>query len=44
MIRPLVEAKRIAEDHPGSGMTVEEIGEEIFTLAVARRLAVDPTG
>lgn len=43
-VRPLIEAKRIAEAHPGSGMTVEEISEEIFRLAVERRLAVDLSG
>lgn len=36
--RPLIEARRIAEEHPDSDMTVDEIREEIFRLAVERRL------
>lgn len=44
VVRPLIEARRIAEEHPGSGMTVDEIREEIFRLAVERRLPVDLSG
>lgn len=44
IVRPLIEARRIAEEHPGAGMTVDEIREEIFRLAVERRLPVDLSG
>jgi hypothetical protein len=43
IVRTTEEAIWIARRHPDSGMTPADISNELFKLAVAKRLAVDPS-
>jgi hypothetical protein len=44
VVRSTAEAARIAGEHPEAGMTVAEISDSIFKLAVENRLAIDTSG